>query len=250
MDREYSITLIGYIIFGVGCVLGGILLLAPLSIIGLIKYYNREFVVTPINLLGPLIIIISVPMFLISDAFLTVILTPFICYWKIVIKEDGIYGYRLWEVKRLLFKEPRKLCNWDEIKSLKRLGLFDMRLCRTEVKLKNGRKFYITNAGNTPADITGFYTEKDERERNMKYSSIMMYALIMKRIGEDKFKNFEKGRIGAVDSNNLLEAIKVACIYDVDYIIEEDRKRLEKLKRLREQWAKEEEENKNGQEAK
>jgi hypothetical protein len=250
MDREYSITLIGYIIFGVGCVLGGIFLLLPMAIFYFIENYHGKIIFG----FKDYIFVIGVPiiciMFLISDAFLTVILTPFICYWKIVIKEDGIYGYRLWEVKRLLFKEPRKLCNWDEIKSLKRLGLFDMRLCRTEVKLKNGRKFYITNAGNTPADITGFYTEKDERERNMKYSSIMMYALIMKRIGEDKFKNFEKGRIGAVDSNNLLEAIKVACIYDVDYIIEEDRKRLEKLKRLREQWAKEEEENKNGQEAK
>jgi hypothetical protein len=159
---------------------------------------------------------------------------PFNSYWYVVVREDGLYGNYFWE--RLLLMKPRKLCDWKDIEKIKQKGLFNMTVFRTIVILKNKKKFAITNMGNTPYDTTNYYKTKDQREKDIKYSNRMLYGLIMKMIGEDKFENF-KGQ--------FWEHIKLAY-NDAAWVIEEDRK----LKEKREQWAREEKENKeNGQKA-
>ena len=231
MNRNYSVSLIGYIVYG-GLCLFGIFFVLPVSLSLFLKEVKSG---TFLNLSlfqigGCLLGILIGPSFFLTDTFFAIILAPFTSYWRIGIRDDGIYGCRFWEWERIVKNNPRKLCNWEDILKIKMLGLYDIAIYRTRVILRNGKKFHITNIGHSPWEMLKFLGTKDIRERILRYSKIMMYALIMKKIGEDKFEGFEKGRINARDEKNLLRAIKYVMNNEANDIIEEDRKRMEQLK--------------------
>ena len=230
MNRNYSVTFIGYIIYGVICVIGAEFFFAPVVLIYSRKAYYGEILFGIKDYIFVIGVITFCIAFLFSDSFFASILAPISSYWRIGIREDGIYGCRFWEWGRILRNDLRKLCNWEDIKKIKMLGLYDMAIYRTRVILRNGKKFHITNIGHSPWEMLKFLGTKDIRERIVRYSQIMMYALIMKKIGEDKFEGFEKGRINARDEKNLLRAIKYVMNNEANDIIEEDRKRMEQLK--------------------
>ncbi len=225
MHRDYTASFLGYIVGG-ALLLFGIFFGIPFFIIGIIKHFNKEINLTTVNLYGSIILIILFLTPLISDTFLTLIFAPFISYWHICVREDGLYGNYYWE--RLLLKKPRKLCEWSDIEKVRQYGLLNLAIFRTVVILKNKKKFAITNISNTPRDMMNLYKAKDRAERTIKYSNAMFYALIMKRIGINKFENFK---------GNYWNYIMMAYDY-ADLIIEEDRKMLEKRK----QWVKEDSE--------
>ncbi len=247
MNRDYSVSLLGYIVYG-GLCLFGIFFAAPGSTIDFIEkiktgeLWKLSIFRFALQLTGEFLILASAILFFFTDTFLAVILAPFSSYWRIGLREDGIYGCRFWEWERITKSNPRKLCNWEDIEKIKWLGLFDMAAQRVRVVLRNGKRFHITNIGYSPWETIRYYTTKDERERVLKYSNIMMYALIMKKIGKDKFEGFEKGRINTRDEKRLIRVIEYVLETEVDKIIEEDKKKAEEL----EKGKAEKESNQNG----
>ncbi|NPV39023.1 hypothetical protein BREVNS_0728 [Brevinematales bacterium NS] len=239
MNRDYFVSLVTYIVYG-GVILIGVLFFAPFLLLAFLEeiktgqFWQLSFT----QIVGGLVGIVGGLAYLLSDAFVTVVWAPIISYWRISIREDGIYGWKLWEIHRIWKDCPRKICSWEEVERLQWLAWFDMGASRTKVFLKNGSGFYITNLGDSPSDRL-IYTTDDEREKRLKYSYIMMYALIMKRIGEGKFEGFERGRVGFSDEKVLLRAIKYVLETEVDGIIEEDRRRLARMKELEEEYERE-----------
>ncbi len=236
MNRDYSVSLLGYIVYG-GCVLVMTIFFAPGSLNFLVESVKGGEILnySLFGILGLLIVIFGAIGYLFSGAFIAIVLAPFSSYWRIGLREDGIYGCRFWEWERITKRNPRKLCNWEDIEKIKWLGLFDMAAQRVRVTLRNGKRFHITNIGYSPWETLKFLTTKDERERVLKYSNIMMYALIMKKIGRDKFEGFEKGRINTREEKRLIRVIEYVLETEVDKIIEEDRKKAKELGKAKEE---------------
>lgn len=236
MNRDYSVSLLGYIVYG-GCILLMIFFFAP----GLLNWWIGRVRVEGVKTLtisdfvGAFIVVGGAIGYLISGAFTAIILAPFTSYWRIGLREGGIYGCRFWEWERITKRNLRKLCNWEDVEKIKWLGLFDMAAQRVRVTLRNGKRFHITNIGHSPWETLKFLTTKDERERVLKYSNIMMYALIMKKIGRDKFEGFEKGRINTREEKRLIRVIEYVLETEVDKIIEEDKKKAEELGKAKEE---------------
>jgi len=239
MNRDYFVSLVTYIVYG-GVILIGVLFFAPFLLLAFLEeiktgqFWQLSFT----QIVGGLVGIVGGLAYLLSDAFVTVVWAPIISYWRISIREDGIYGWKLWEIHRIWKDCPRKICSWEEIERLQWLAWFDMGAGRTRVILKGGREFYITNLGHSPIDCEGWLV-KDEREKRLKYSYVTMYALIMKRVGEEKFERFDRGWTPFSDEKVLLRAIKYVLETEVDGIIEEDRRRLARMKELEEEYERE-----------
>ncbi|MEM4326059.1 MAG: hypothetical protein QXU40_02045 [Candidatus Pacearchaeota archaeon] len=236
MNRDYSVSLLGYIVYGTLCIFGMFFLTPVLISLSLEEIRTGIFFKLPIyKIIGSMFIIFFGISLLFTDTFLAVILAPFTSYWRIGLREGGIYGCRFWEWERITKRNLRKLCNWENVEKIKWLGLFDMAAQRVRVTLRNGKRFHITNIGHSPWETLKFLTTKDERERVLKYSNIMMYALIMKKIGRDKFEGFEKGRINTREEKRLIRVIEYVLETEVDKIIEEDKKKAEELGKAKEE---------------
>jgi hypothetical protein len=181
-------------------------------------------------------IIVICILFLISDALLTTILVPFSSYWKIFVREDGLYGLHFWEFKKWWFKKPRKICDWEDIDKIKRKGLINIGVYRVIVFLRENKKITITNIGHSPAEISKYHSANDEYEKIVRYSNRMLYALIMKRIGIGYFESFR-----GLFKGKILDEI-ITSFTVTDSIIEVDKKYLIELAEKKKQWEKEEEE--------
>lgn len=239
MSRDYCVSFSAFVGYG-GAILLTVLFFAPLSFSVLVEDLRSKgiFELPSTTIAGAVLFMSGGLAYLLSDAFVTVVWAPIISYWRISIREDGIYGWKFWEIHRIWKDCPRKICSWEEIERLQWLAWFDMGAGRTRVILKGGREFYITNLGHSPIDCEGWLV-KDEREKRLKYSYVTMYALIMKRVGEEKFERFDRGWTPFSDEKVLLRAIKYVLETEVDGIIEEDRRRLARMKELEEEYERE-----------
>ncbi|OHD55436.1 MAG: hypothetical protein A2Y33_11620 [Spirochaetes bacterium GWF1_51_8] len=236
MYREYSVSFFGYLLFGVFVVLTLVFIALPKVVIGIIQYFQGGISLSYFAIFGLVLYFFLMISFFISDTFLATIHTPFNSYWRIYVREDGLYGTYLWEFSRWVFKRPRKICNWEDIKRVKFRGYICFAFYRSIVYLKNDKKFSITNIGISPYEIDKYYHTENEYEKSFIYSNRMLYALIMRRIGIENFEDFKGPLKGGV-----LEEIRTA-LTETDRIIEEDKNVIKEMEERKKQIEQEEEE--------
>jgi len=171
------------------------------------------------------------------------------------VTKDGIYGKSMFERYFLYFAKPRLLARWEEIGEV---VLKNYPLCKryayiigyVEFLKKDGSKFHISYHGFAPTS-KGFIFEERKILWNESDKTICLelFGIIAWKVGLDKFKNFPQEEKKA--SNGVRKtSLSIEGIRRVIQSIEGGGRDELPYKKMDEEWAKEEEENKNGQEAK
>jgi len=169
------------------------------------------------------------------------------------VARDGIYGKSMFERYFLYFAKPRLLARWEEIEKVV-LKKYPFNLNENtgyaEFFRRDGKRFHISYHGFSPVS-RGFYNEEKRILWNETDRIICteLFGIIAWKVGLDKFKDFPQEELKA--SNGVRKrTMSIEGIRRVIQSIEGGGRDELPYKKMDEQWAKEEEENKNGQEAK
>jgi hypothetical protein len=209
---DYKQPLFVYILFGLGVIFGMTVFAIWFFIFkwgDIIQIFNeilnrgKDFFAA----IGWLGFFLGIIWIIITGQPISILEIPTIGIYFVSLKKDGIYGKTFIQyITDILDFHPRKLASWDEIEKLRFKGRFfnnDGFATRTIFYLRNGKKFVIPNFGFGPAH-TDFYSGNDY-ERRYKCSNCAMYAIIMRKIGREKFVNFPRNLMRDIEeaSNNV-----------------------------------------------
>ncbi len=214
---DYKQPIFIYILLGLG-VMTGMTVFSLLFLVfrwkDVIWIFNEIVNLGPdfVAAIGGLWLFLVVIWILITGQLISILEIPTIGIFFISLEKEGIYGQifiqyltslypkrlALWEgiygqifIQYLTSLYPKRLALWEEIEKLHFKGRFfnsDGFATRTIFHLKNGKKFIVPNFGFGPAH-EDFYSGNDY-EKRFKYSNRAMYAIIMRKIGKEKFVNF------------------------------------------------------------
>lgn len=202
---EYTQPLFAYIIFGCG-----VLFLGTLFCIMIIIFRWKDGIVEPIMnfykgggyfvlFLGALFYIYASFWSVFTGQMIAILEISTIGLFQVSLSRDGIYGKIF--IEYMLSAKMHKRAEWDDIVELRfksKIFELDGYASRVIFKLKDGTKFIVPNFGIAPVESM-FYRTTDQHEREYRYSNRAMYGIILRMIGKDKFVNFPKKVMTAIE---------------------------------------------------